>query len=96
MEYKYLYVDEHNGHQKTYHPFITHKQLSQEMATELLIHLPGAERMGTDVADLMIELDKKKYEVDYYICNCCGQECTQILSPNLSRWNLIYGICGNY
>ena len=96
MNYKYLFVDFHNGHETTYHPFISNKQISQKIATDLLLTIPGASRLGTDVYDLLRLLRENHYDVDIMNCESCGQEAHKLIKPRLDRWNVIEGISGNY
>ncbi len=96
MSHKYLFVDFHNGHETTYHPFISHKPITQKIATDLLSTIPGAGRTGTNVHDLLSLLNKNGYDSYVMPCQSCGQEAHRLVEPRLDRWDLIEGISGNY
>jgi len=96
VKLKYLYVDRHNGHEITYHPFTSNSLINQSQVTELLSKIPGASRCGTRVYHLLDELDKKNIAFDTYTCGCCGNKVPQIINPVLSDWTTLEGITGNY
>ena len=94
--FKYLFIDGHNGHMTTYHPFLTSLHLTQKRAYEFLNSIPCAGRMGTTVNHLLDILDKQGHSIDYYECPCCGNRITEMKNPNLSEWDCIKGVDGNY
>ena len=94
---KYLFVDFHNGHETTYHPFLSDIELTNEKATELQkLHCRGAERTGTSIQDIFSIIVDENHCVDAYIHPIYGNKVFQICNPNLSEWTVIEGISGNY
>lgn len=93
---KYLYVDQHNGHFKTYHPFTSEVVLTQESVTSRLSKLPGAARMSTCLNQLLDILRQDGYQAEIWHCECCGSEVWEIENPTLKDWTVLEGISGNY
>jgi len=93
---KYLYLDRHNGHSKSYHPFTVDILLTQEAVTSRLSKILGAERMGTCLEQLLEILYQEGHNVDYWTCDCCGSVVRIIEEPNLKDWTVLEGISGNY
>lgn len=94
---KYLFVNFHNGHETTYHPFLSDIELTNEKAMELQkLHCRGAERMGTSIEDLFSIIVDEGHCVDVYVHPIYGNKVFKILNPNFSEWVVVEGISGNY
>lgn len=87
MIFYYKYCDEHNGHIRTYHPFLSETIIDQEKVNEILASSgEPLERIGTSENDFERILNKSGLEIKMLKENedCGGVE------------KIIYGICGNY
>jgi hypothetical protein len=107
MKYNYLFVNQNNGHEKTYHPFKSDAVINQDKVTEWLMKIPGAGRIGTCLNDLLYILDKENIPFEEFRCPCC-----EILIKTIKinketdfrywktawgvDWILLEGISGNY
>lgn len=94
---KYLFIDFHNGHEKTYHPFLVNKSLSQEKATALMekfITVPY--RMGVSFGTFLNVLESQGYCPLNWTCDCCKTFIEELTNPNVEEWDIIEGISGNY
>jgi hypothetical protein len=104
MKFNYLFVDHNNGHETTYHPFSSNHVLSQEKVTEWLMQIPGTERMGTNVFQLLHIMFDKGLGWEYFTCPCCDKQVNKLDNPNLEmwerqsgiKWELLDGVSGNY
>jgi hypothetical protein len=93
---KYLFVDTHNGHEMTYHPFLINKSISQEKANHIMrTDLPSSSRMGIGALTFFELLEKRGYCPLPWKCDCCGVEVVEF-KGDTSKWELIEGIMGNY
>lgn len=92
MKLHYLFINRHNGHEITYHPFSSNTLLSQERVTSLLETIPGANRSGTCVEHLLALLHKEYIEFDVFECPCCEKIIHQLTDPNLDLIKTIWGI----
>ncbi len=92
MKFNYLFVDQHNGHETTYHPFTSNTSLTQERVTNLLMTLPGAGRMGTSVGHLLELLDGESVEFGQVTCPCCDKIIHAMKSVDYELWERIAGI----
>lgn len=62
---KYLFIDDNNGFRVDYYPFETNANLTQEMATKLILQkAPAARRIGSIMHDLSSALKKNGYEIN--------------------------------
>lgn len=104
MKFNYLFVDRHNGHETTYHPFSSNHVLHQDKVTEWLNKIPGAGRMGTKPGHLLSIMFDKGLGWEWFHCPCCDKEVTVLINPDLEFWKrhagiewiLIEGVSGNY
>jgi hypothetical protein len=92
----YLFVDMNNGHERTYHPFVLDRSISQEKANEVMEQYRLARRMGIDLEHFLSLLGDNDYYPSYWMCTCCKNIVKQIPDPILSDWDIIEGISGNY
>lgn len=94
---KYLFVDFNNGHEKTYHPFMSDIDLTNEEAKDLQYkYFPGASRMGTHVTGMMHAICEEGFNVNDYIHPEYKVIAHTIVNPNLNEWIVLHGISGNY
>lgn len=99
MKFNYLFVDNHNGHMTTYHPFSSNTVLTQDRVTKLLETIPGAYYMGTCLGHLLELLDKEGVEFSPTLCLCCNQELQpmkEIPKQMIKDFILLKGISGSY
>jgi hypothetical protein len=104
MKFNYLFVNQNNGHGKTYHPFKSDTVLNQERITKWLNEIPGSGRMGTSLNDLLYRLGKEHIPFEEYRCIGCDSM-IHILTLEKAKslelifgiqWILIEGVGGNY
>lgn len=103
MKLNYLFVDTHNGHMTTYHPFTSNTVISQERTTNWLNEIPGANRMGTHVGHLLDKLIKNNIDFEVFKCPCCEKVVDEIKHIDERiweiagiKWQILHGISGNY
>lgn len=94
--YQYLFVDQNNGHFKTYHPFRCKEILTQEIATKVMEKDTLSGRLGVTFQSFLNILDDGGHTVDFWTCECCKNKIMQLENPELDDWVLIEGISGNY
>ena len=101
--YKYLFRNDHNGHQVTYQPFAVNCSLSQEFATEIMRqHNSAAGRIGSTIDDLLEPLDKENFIVEKYNSVYFKRDeppfssQTDPLPDCMYSWPVIECISGNY
>lgn len=92
MKFNYLFVDQHNGHETTFHPFASNTSLTQDRVTNLLSTIPGAGRSGTCVQQLLELLDKESVEFSQVICPCCDKIVQSMKSVDYELWERVAGI----
>ena len=94
---KYLFVDYNNGYETTYHPFLSDVDLPNEEATKLQLEkYPEATRMGTGVNHIVSIIEEMGFKVDNYVHPEYGVKVHKIVKPDLTAWQVIEGISGNY
>jgi hypothetical protein len=104
MKFTYIFVNRNNGHNITYHPFVSNSIISQEFANKLLETIPSATRLGTCVDQLLDKLDGKNITFSYFECPCCNNIIHSMdkfsideFERNVGREVIILeGISGNY
>ncbi len=104
MKFNYLFVDQHNGHETTFHPFKSNSLLTQERVTNLLNTIPGASRSGTSVGHLLELLDKESVEFSQVECPCCDKIIHYMNKVDYElwervagvKWIFLNGVSGNY
>ena len=99
MKFNYLFVNYHNGHETTYHPFCSNTFLTQEKITRWLMQIPGATRIGTNLYDLLSRLEKENIEFEEFGCPCCGTIINTISgdkSTCSTEWIKLNCVDGNY
>lgn len=108
--YKYLFRDDHNGYEATYHPFEVEKSLSQNEANQLILSIaPAANRTGSCLGHLLEALDKKNIkfkeyksvyhkpeENEFRTVNDKNHHNTDPLPECMYFWPIIKNISGNY
>lgn len=102
MKLNYLYIDHHNGHETTYHPFTSNTLLTQERVLEWMRNVVGASQCGSNLSDLLCRLEKENIPFEEFWCHCCEQP-VYTIKKYLKKWELygikwilIEGITGNY
>lgn len=94
---KYLFVDYHNGHKTTYHPFLSDIDLSSADARKMQLEIyPEASRCGTCVEQMVKIIHDMGYNVANYVHPIYDVTVFRVCNPNLSEWKVIDGISGNY
>lgn len=94
---KYLFIDHHNGHGPTYHPFLINQSLDQEKATAIMEKYIGVPyRMGVSFGQFLDVMEKTGYHPLHWTCDCCKTFIEELTNPNLEEWDIIEGISGNY
>jgi hypothetical protein len=104
MKFNYLFIDFHNGYEKTYHPFCSNNILTQEKVTEWLNAIPGAGRVGTHLGHLLDELSHRNIAFEEFQCPCCDKIVHELKIFDSKRWanwpgiewNILEGVSGNY
>ncbi len=104
MKFNYLFVDQNNGYEITYHPFCSNILITQDRVTKLLMTIPGATRMGTHLGNLLDLLDKENIEFELVKCPCCDKKIEKLINPDFGMWErqagikwvLLEGVSGNY
>lgn len=95
--HQYLFIDYNNGHQTTYHPFISDVELSNEQANKMqLAKHPEALRMGTGINHILDIITDMGFIVDNYVHPEYGVKVFKVCNPDLKQWRVIEGISGNY
>jgi hypothetical protein len=92
MKFNYLFVDQHSGHETTFHPFTSNTSLTQERVTDLLLTIPGADRSGTNLGHLLEVLDKESVGFSQVQCPCCEKTVHSMKSVDYDLWERIAGI----
>ena len=94
---KYLFVDFHNGHETTYHPFLSDIELTNEDAKKMQLEKhPAATRMGTGINHVLDIISDMGFRVDNYVHPEFGVKVFKVCKPDLTQWRVIEGISGNY
>lgn len=104
MKYHYLFCDHHNGYYRSYIPFTTEKNLTQEDATKfILMRNPIAGRVGSSIEDLMIVANDHEYNFKRYFCEYrdprdepMGEPTLDDLPSSFDNWKVIDAVSGNY
>lgn len=92
----YLFIDQNNGHEKTYHPFNINKSITQEKANLIMQQYASVRRMGIGLEHFLELLENNGYCPAYWVCHCCKNQVREIKNPILNDWHIIEGISGNY
>ena len=95
----YLFVNQNNGHERTYHPFMLNSTITQEKCDELFKknkHYHMFLRMGMNFNQFAEILCDAGYSVSIYQCPCCKNKLNYLPEVNESAWDLIEGLSGNY
>lgn len=100
---KYMFINPNNGHCKSYHPFTSSKELTQDQAIKFIeMHGSQVYRTGSNLDMLIRVANDNGYDLQIYKCHCCRQEVNYISqedyqsNSNYSDWAIIIGIGGNY
>ncbi len=93
----YLFVNYHNGHKTTYHPFVSNVEWTNDYCMELQKkHCRGAERMGTSLEDILSLIVNEGGVVDDWIDPIFKIKTNQIYTVCFNDWIVLHGISGNY
>jgi hypothetical protein len=92
MKFNYLFVDDHNGHYVSHHPFSSDTLLTQKRITDLLIEIPGAGRCGTHIGHLFDKLIENNIDFKEFNCPCCNKIIDIVEDFEKDRWKRNYNI----
>ncbi len=83
MKLPYLFVDQNNGHYKSYYPFTSSYVITQLRADELQEDIPGAHRTGVSFYAFAEYLGNAGIDVEQFQCPCCNILLTELALPKI-------------
>lgn len=108
MKYHYLFCNDHNGYYRSFIPFTSDKNLTQEDVKKfILMRNPTAARTGSSFDDLVIVANDNGYNISRYRCEyknpadrpwtaMSGEPDFDDLPSSFDHWKVINGVGGNY